>query len=64
MKKRILIILGSITIFYGIIFAVVLSMTLILPSRIYNDERFLVKELNTANKKNYKKNKQDNYNYL
>ena len=34
-------------------------MTLILPSRIYNDERFLVKELNTANKKNYKKNKQD-----
>ena len=59
MKKRILIILGSITIFYGIIFAVVLSMTLILPSRIYNDERFLVKELNTANKKNFKKNKQD-----
>ena len=59
MKKRMLIILGSITIFYGIIFAVVLSMTLILPSRIYNDERFLVKELNTANKKNYKKNKQD-----
>lgn len=57
MKKRILTILGSITIFYGIIFASVLSMTLILPSRIYNDERFLVKELNTANKKNYKKNK-------
>lgn len=59
MKKKMFIILGSIVVFYIVIFAAVLSVTFVLPSQVYNNEQLLAKELNTASKKNYKKNKQD-----
>lgn len=59
MKKKLLIILGSIVVLYVVIFAVILLVTLILPSQVYDNEQLLVKELNTANKKNYKQNKQN-----
>ncbi|MFG6367191.1 MAG: hypothetical protein K1W16_01980 [Lachnospiraceae bacterium] len=58
MKKKILI-FGGIVAFYVAVFTVILLGTLILPSQVYNNKQLLSKELNTANKKNYKKEKQN-----
>lgn len=59
MKKKILIILGSIAVFLVVIYGIMLSIVLSLPSQVYNNEQLLVRELNIVNKKNYRQDKQN-----
>ncbi len=53
MRKKLLIIIGIVMFIYAVIFAIIISGTIILPSYVYENEKLIASKLNTANKINY-----------
>ena len=50
MKKKLLIIIGICIYIYAVIFVIIIAGTILLPAYVYENEKLIASELNTANK--------------
>lgn len=59
MKKKLLIIIGICIFIYAVIFGIIIAGTILLPVYVYENEKLIASELNTANKLKYYKTVHD-----